>query len=81
MLKYAPLHQHLANSKSGVLSLTFSEIEKIIGAKLPPSAFKYREWWANDFIGRHTQAHAWGYAGYKVAHVDFANTYVVFRRG
>jgi hypothetical protein len=42
------------------------EIERIISDKLPQSASKYREWWAN---GGHIQANAWLDAGWKVEYV------------
>jgi hypothetical protein len=38
--------------------MTFAEISRFVGG-LPPSAYRYREWWANDHGGRHVQAHAW----------------------
>ncbi len=34
------------NTQNNSISITFSEIEEIIG-KLPPSAFDHKEWWSN----------------------------------
>ena len=52
--KYAPLCDYLESVKANKLTLTFNEIEKIIGANLPRSALIYPEWWGNDWT--HTQA-------------------------
>ena len=45
MGKYEPLAQFLRKQQTHEVRLTFSEIERIVGAKLPPSARKQRAWW------------------------------------
>ena len=71
--KYTPLENYLrdlpANQKEIVLS--FEQIERIISAKLPPSAYEYQAWWANEKEGNHVNARAWANAGWKVENVDF----------
>ena len=47
---------------------TFSQMERLIGVSLPPSAFCYREWWANDTT--HVQARAWMDDGWRTRNVD-----------
>ena len=48
--KYSPLENYLrdlpANQKE--VALSFEQIERIINAKLPPSAYEYQTWWANE---------------------------------
>ena len=44
MDKYLALFNYLSSIKNNTISLFFSVIEKIINAKLPISAYKYREW-------------------------------------
>ena len=48
--KYAVLAEHLAKIPIETQSvlMTFAEIEKLIGEKLPESAYDYRAWWSND---------------------------------
>jgi len=59
--------------------LTFSEIEKILGAALPRSARSYAAWWANDPTpNRHSAA--WLTAGWETEEVDLASEAVTFRR-
>ena len=41
MGKYTPLTNYLEKQTENCVTLTFNEIEKIIGAKLPPCAKKY----------------------------------------
>ncbi len=55
---------------------TFNEIEAITGFELPPSARLYRPWWANQSRNgnghSHSQALAWGAAGWETAEVDMS---------
>ncbi len=59
--------------------MTFDEIEEIIGARLPASAFKHRAWWSNN-PSNSVITHAWLDAGYKSANVDIPGRRLVFRR-
>lgn len=76
MSKYEPLHEYLRRSGQSSVRLTFAEIEKVLGDKLPASAYKYSAWWAN---GSHVQANAWLDAGYN-ADADLNTQIVVFSR-
>ena len=46
--KYAPLESHLRDSGRVHVPMTFSEVEHVIGAPLPPAAFKHRALWSNN---------------------------------
>ena len=75
---YSPLHERLANAGAVPVTLSFSEIEGILGRKLPPSARNERikrQWWANT--DTHAQARAWLRAGRK-ARLDARNNRVTF---
>lgn len=78
MSKYKPLENHFKALEKERWSTTFTEIEKILGSKLPASAHQYREWWAND--ATHTQAKSWLNAQYKSETVSFSRQTVSFRR-
>ena len=83
--KYDPLGEYLLNLPADLneVLLTFKHIEEIIEASLPSSARNYREWWSNEGKGtRHSQAKAWGDAGFMVSavHPDGANPRVQFNR-
>ena len=56
MAKYENLTEWLRNP---TVVLTFSEIEKIIGDKLPDAALKYRPWWGNEKATKSRQCKAW----------------------
>lgn len=73
--KYRHLTAHLKRSDSPV-RLTFAEIEKIIGFKLPASAYQYREFWSNT--KSHSIALSWLCIGYKTVEVNIDNEYVIF---
>ncbi|HRD01296.1 MAG TPA: hypothetical protein PLP57_01475 [Candidatus Saccharicenans sp.] len=51
MGKYNGLYQFLKNLPPEITerTLTFEEIENILGDELPPSAFKHRQWWPTVF--------------------------------
>ena len=68
MKKYRDLYDFLKLQDSEKIEMTFSEVEELIYNKLPKSAFKHRQWWAN---GGHVQAYAWMDAGYLVKKVNF----------
>ncbi len=75
--KYHSLFEYLLFSGQGRLSMSFAEVESIIGASLPPSARKREEWWSNSPSG-HSQARAWMRASYKASNVDLSGEKVVF---
>lgn len=59
--------------------MTFTELERIIGAKLPSSAFQGNAWWSNNPTN-HAQANAWLDAGFATTKIDRAGRKLVFRR-
>lgn len=75
MSKYDPLYKYLAEIK---VTLTYKEIEQILGSTLPESAYKYRAWWENNG-GNHVQANSWMDAGWMVDKVDLGIS-VTFKR-
>ena len=77
MSKYAALEAHLRELGQDTVSMTFADIERLIGANLPPSAFKHRPWWSNN-PSNSVITHSWLKAGYKTANVDMANKTLVF---
>jgi hypothetical protein len=79
MTKYAPLKAFLSHTASAEVPMRFSEIEQVIGARLPPVAFKHRAWWSNN-PSNSVITHAWLEAGYKTERVDMGAQRLVFRR-
>jgi hypothetical protein len=79
MSKYEPLKAFLAVNPSVEIPMQFAEIEKIIGASLPPVAFKHRAWWSNN-PSNSVITNAWLDAGYKTERVDMGSRRLVFRR-
>ena len=77
--KYAPLEFHLRDSGRARVPMTFSEIEHIIGARLPPAAFKHRALWSNN-PGNWVMTKAWLAAGYQTEKVDMEKRTLVFRK-
>jgi DNA-binding transcriptional regulator YiaG len=75
--KYYPLFEYLNQQPdTGLLELSFTEIEAILGKALPHSALTTRAWWANS-QSAHTQS--WQEADWLVDDVDFEEEVVVFR--
>jgi hypothetical protein len=77
--KYEPLKTFLARKAAGEVPMRFCEIEEIIGAPLPPVAFRHRAWWSNN-PSNSVITLAWLGAGYKTERVDMAGQRLVFRR-
>jgi len=83
--KYEPLELHLRAEPTArkETTLSFRQIEEIIGYQLPESAFNYREWWSNQSdITNRPQARAWINAGFLVdaVHQERTNGWVRFKR-
>jgi hypothetical protein len=79
MSKYAPLADYLKKQTRDRVPLTFAEIEKIVGAKLPPSASKHRPWWSNN-PDNSVMTRVWLDAGFESGEVDMAARKLVFKR-
>jgi DNA-binding XRE family transcriptional regulator len=77
--KYQPLLDYLSQRDSSEVTLTFAEIEAMMGGKLPDSARSNRGWWSNRSKGA-LQAAAWMQAGYLVEGLDLDKEQVVFRK-
>jgi hypothetical protein len=81
--KYDRLGDHLAAVGADAITLTFAEVEAIVGP-IPPSARHPRgvSWWGTTARGRFGQSHAmhWLAVGYVADRPDFAAGTVTFRR-
>jgi len=75
--KYDPLRIFLERQDKPYVRLSFMDVERIIGSKLPASAYTYRAWWANDRTHTHAR-NGWLAAGYKVRYVDLEKMIVEF---
>jgi hypothetical protein len=79
MSKYEPLPQFLASVGGAAHRMSFSEIERILGFKLPKSAYEHEAWWSNNATG-HSHARAWIKFGWRTESVDLAGRKVTFQR-
>ena len=70
--KYTKLKEYLKNY---TLTMNYGDIEKIIGEKLPQSAYVHREWWSNT---GHEHAKIWTEAGWKVKTVKLGE-FITFK--
>jgi hypothetical protein len=76
--KYHPLTSHLRTQAGDRVRMTFGEIERVIGGKLPPSAAS-RAWWSNN-PSNNVMTKAWLEAGFESEQVDLTGRKLVFRR-
>jgi hypothetical protein len=79
MGKYENLGAFLLKQRTREVPLSFREIEKIIGVKLPPKAQHHRAWWSNN-PSNNVMTKVWLEAGYESAQVDMSARKLVFRR-
>ena len=79
MSKYSSLKEYLKELPRGEWNAAFADVERILGRKLPKSAYEYPAWWANNPTG-HSHSRAWVEAGWKTAGVDIANQRLTFQR-
>jgi hypothetical protein len=78
MSKYTPLGDYLRKKQTKLVPMTFAEIERIIGAKLPRSQ-QYPAWWSNN-PWNNVMTQVWLDAGFETEQVDVVGRKVVFRK-
>ena len=79
MGKYASLGEFLRGQRTQEVPLTFRDIERITGGKLPPKAQHQRAWWSNN-PSNNVMTKVWLEAGYESTQVDMSARRLVFRR-
>jgi hypothetical protein len=79
MGKYTRLGEFLRSQRSKVVPMTFAEIERVIGGKLPPNSPHYPAWWSNN-PSNNVMTKVWLDAGFRTEQVDVKSRKIVFRR-
>lgn len=77
MSKYEPLPQFLDSAGGNAHRMSFKEIERVLGFKLPKSAYEHEAWWSNNATG-HSHARAWLKFGWRTGAVDLKGRKVTF---
>jgi hypothetical protein len=78
MGKYDRLGTYLREQGRDLIPMTFAEIERVVGTKLPKSQ-KSQAWWSNS-TSNNVMTQIWLDAGYRTEQVDIAARKLVFRR-
>lgn len=78
MGKYDPLGEYLRRQRKDLVPMSFRDIEKLIGSRLPRSR-RYPAWWSNN-PWNNVMTKVWLEAGYVTEQVDVAGEKIVFRR-
>ncbi|WP_442598140.1 DUF7662 domain-containing protein [Neobacillus sp. D3-1R] len=71
--KYLPLQNYLKSLTDTNVILSFHEMEEILKAPLPNSAYSYQAWWVNSKTA-HSHSATWLDAGYTVGKVIFGKS-------
>jgi len=79
MSKYDPLGEYLRGHAAAEVPMTFAEIERVTGSKLPQSAYRHRPWWSNSAVNS-VLTKVWLNAGFRSTRVDMAKRKLVFER-
>ena len=78
MGKYSPLRSYLMAQAGERVPMSFSDIEKLLGEKLPASK-QYPAWWSNN-PSNNPMTKEWLAAGFQTESVNIAGEKLVFRR-
>lgn len=78
MGKYTPLRTYLAEQDKDRIAMSFDEIERIIGERLPASK-KYPAWWSNN-PSNNPMTKEWLAAGFQTEDLDVGGESVAFAR-
>jgi hypothetical protein len=70
--KYTPLENYLRSlpRNQSEVTLGFEQIEKILGDKLPSSAYEDNRWWLHEKEANHVDTRSWSNAGWKIERMD-----------
>jgi hypothetical protein len=79
MSKYSRLGEFLKDQSAAQVAMTFKEIERLTGHKLPASALQHRAWWSNN-PRNSVVTQVWLDAGFESEQVDMASRRLTFRR-
>jgi hypothetical protein len=79
MSKYSKLGEYLRSQRTKEIPMTFAEIERVVGTKLPPNSPQYPAWWSNN-PSNNVMTKVWLAAGFRTEQVDTKARKVVFRR-
>ena len=79
MGKYQPLSEFLRGQATDEVAMSFEQIERIIGERLPRSATRHRAWWSNN-PSNSVITWAWLEAGFRSEQVDMEGRKLIFRR-
>src|SRR5882724_5109321 len=79
MGKYSRLGEFLRAQRNREVPMTFAEIERVIGGKLPPNSPQYPAWWSNN-PSNNVMTKEWLRAGFRTERVDVKARKIVFRR-
>jgi hypothetical protein len=79
MGKYEPLPQFLSGKPGAAHRMSFEQIERVLGFKLPKSAYEHEAWWSNNPAG-HSHSRTWLEAGWRTQDVDLDARKVTFQR-
>lgn len=78
MSKYDPLGNYLNTQNREHIPMTFSDIERVLGVKLPASK-QYPAWWSNN-TSNNVMTQQWLDAGYQTKSVDIVGEKLIFHR-
>ncbi len=80
--RYAPLEKYLRDlpESQREIMLRFEQIESILNAKLPSSAYEDRRWWEKEKEANHVSPRSWANAGWRVESLDICEERVSFVR-
>jgi len=82
MSKYKPLGMYLENCRENIVSLTFAEIESILGFSLPVYMLRHAACWYGtaEASPTHVAKGVWCSHGYQVDTLDLIAKTVAFKK-
>jgi len=80
MSKYEPLARYLSSRSDNVWEASFCDVERVLGADLPRSAYQFPAWWANQSNQGHSQTQGWISAGWRTSNLDLMGRKIRFEK-
>jgi hypothetical protein len=78
--KYDRLSQWLTSLPTDEVSVSFAQLEEVLGFTLPESARTWMSWWENERLPVRSQCKAWARAGFQTQKLNLERQTVVFAK-
>jgi hypothetical protein len=76
---YLPIGKYLNNLDVSSITLSYEQVENILGFKLVPTAHKREQWWENDKKSKSRHCRSWMDVGWRTGEKKLGESITFYR--